>query len=180
MMPMGTWYVATLLAQQKSGDADTFNWGIAPAPQFDTSHDRHLDRRRSPSATRPASAINAAINDGDKLTVAKAFLAYAAGPEGARRSPASASRRPTRPTRSCRRYFSLTGVPTDDLSKFAWSTHDIKPENPVSKYTAGLQNILNALHSAVLSGSKTDRRRDHRRREPGQEHGPQPVTVVRA
>jgi multiple sugar transport system substrate-binding protein len=45
-------------------------------------------------------------------------------------------------------------VPTDDLSKFAWSKHTIKPENPVSKYTVGLQNLLNTLHSAVLSNSK--------------------------
>ena len=51
-------------------------------------------------------------------------------------------------------YFSLAGVPTDDLSKFAWSKHTTKPENPVSKYTVGLQNLLNTLHSAVLSNSK--------------------------
>ena len=35
MMPMGTWYIATLIAQQASGDADNFDWGIAPVPQLD-------------------------------------------------------------------------------------------------------------------------------------------------
>jgi len=45
-------------------------------------------------------------------------------------------------------------VPTDELSKFAFGTHDIKPENPVSKHTAGLGNVLKDLHSGVLSGSK--------------------------
>jgi len=35
MMPMGTWYIATLLSQQGTGDADTFDWGIAPAPQYE-------------------------------------------------------------------------------------------------------------------------------------------------
>lgn len=34
MLPMGSWYVATLIAQQESGDADTFAWGLAPAPQL--------------------------------------------------------------------------------------------------------------------------------------------------
>src|SRR5207247_1336438 len=37
MMPMGTWYVATLIKQRTTGDADTFDWGIAPAPQFSKS-----------------------------------------------------------------------------------------------------------------------------------------------
>ncbi len=35
LMNMGSWYVATLIAQQASGDADQFAWGIAPVPQFD-------------------------------------------------------------------------------------------------------------------------------------------------
>ncbi len=37
MLQMGTWFVATLIAQQASGDADDFDWGIAPIPQLDDS-----------------------------------------------------------------------------------------------------------------------------------------------
>src|SRR5699024_9877703 len=33
MMPMGTWYIGTLLAQRESGDADECERGMAPAPQ---------------------------------------------------------------------------------------------------------------------------------------------------
>jgi multiple sugar transport system substrate-binding protein len=154
MMPMGTWYVATLLAQQKSGDADKFGWGFAPAPQFDSST---AGTSKTPVTFGDPTglAINAAITDGAKLAVAKAFLAYAAGPDASKAlagigiTPANTS------DEVVQTYFSLPGVPTDTLSKFAWSTHVTKPENPVSKYTAGLQNVLNAMHSAVLSGSKT-------------------------
>jgi multiple sugar transport system substrate-binding protein len=154
MMPMGTWYVATLLAQQKSGDADKFNWGFAPAPQFDAST---TGTSKTPVTFGDPTgfAINAGITDGAKLTVAKAFLAYAGGPAASKAlagigiTPANTS------DDVVQTYFSLPGVPTDALSKFAWSTHVTKPENPVSKYTAGLQNVLNAMHSAVLSGSKT-------------------------
>jgi multiple sugar transport system substrate-binding protein len=152
MLPMGTWYVATLLAQQKSGDADAFTWGIAPAPQFDSST---AGPGKTPVTFGDPTglALNASITDGAKLTAAKAFLEYAAGPEGAKAlagigiTPADSS------DAVVQSYFSLPGVPTDDLSKFAWSRHTTKPENPVSEYTAGLQNILNALHSSVLSGS---------------------------
>ena len=154
MMPMGTWYVATLLAQQKTKDADTFKWGIAPAPQFDSST---AGTSKTPVTFGDPTglAINGSIKDGAKLAVAKAFLEYAAGPDGSKAlagigiTPANSS------DAVVQTYFSLAGVPTDALSKFAWSTHTIKPENPVSKYTAGLQDILNALHTATLSGSKT-------------------------
>jgi multiple sugar transport system substrate-binding protein len=154
MLPMGTWYVATLLAQQKSGDANKFNWGIAPAPQ--------LDKSKTGTSNTPVTfgdptgmSINGALNDGAKITVAKAFLEYAAGPEGAKAlagigiTPADTS------ASVAQAYFSLAGVPTDELSRFAWSKHDTKPENPVSKYTVGVQNLLNNLHTAVLSNSKS-------------------------
>jgi multiple sugar transport system substrate-binding protein len=153
MMPMGTWYVATLLAQQKSGDANKFNWGIAPAPQ--------LDKSTTGTSNTPTTfgdptgmSLNGALT-GAKVTVAKAFLEYASGPEGAKAlagigiTPADTSEA------VAKAYFSLAGVPTDELSKFAWTKHNTTPENPVSKYTVGVQNVLNTLHSAVLSNSKT-------------------------
>ena len=55
MLPMGTWFVATLISQQASGDADTFNWGIAPIPQLDedtTGTDEHPGDLRRPDRLR--------------------------------------------------------------------------------------------------------------------------------
>ncbi|MDG4797091.1 extracellular solute-binding protein [Micromonospora sp. WMMD1082] len=152
MMVMGTWYIATLLAQRESGDADTFEWGIAPVPQFDTS-------TAGTSAT-PVTfgdptglGINPKIS-GSKLPAAQAFLSYVAGEEAGKAlagigiTPARFSEPVTQAL------FGLDGVPQDDLSKFAFATHTTKPENPVSKHTAGLQNLLNEMHTAVLSNSK--------------------------
>jgi multiple sugar transport system substrate-binding protein len=151
MMPMGTWYVATLLAQRKSGDADTFNWGIAPAPQ--------LDKSTTGTSKTPVTfgdptglGINPAI-DKNKVAAAKQFLAYAAG-EQAAKSLAAIGITPANTTAGASDFFSVKGVPTDDLSKFTFTTHETKPENPVGKYTAGLQNVLNDLHTAILSGGK--------------------------
>ncbi|WP_426504922.1 ABC transporter substrate-binding protein [Dactylosporangium sp. McL0621] len=151
MMLMGTWYIATLLKQQSTGDADTFQWGMAPAPQFDKS--------TTGTSSKPITfgdptglGINPAI-DKQKMAAAKAFLAYAAG-EGGAKGLAGIGITPADTAAVTGVLFALKGMPTDDLSKFAFSTHDTRPENPVSKYTAGLQNILNDTHSAVLSGSK--------------------------
>ena len=177
MMLMGTWYVATLLNQQKSGDADTFEWGIAPAPQFDAVHHRHLRRPRSPSATRPASASTRRSPTGQARR--GQGVPRLRGRPGRRQGAgrASASRRPHVATRSAQTYSRCTGVPTDDLSKFAWSKHNTKPENPVSKHTAGLQNVLNdtALGGPVRQQER--RRAIERGAGPGQERGPQPVTL---
>jgi multiple sugar transport system substrate-binding protein len=152
MMLMGTWYIATLLNQRKSGDADTFEWGIAPAPQFDKS-------TTGTSATPvtfgdpTGMGINPKI-DKAKLAAAKAFLGYVAG-EDAGKALAGIGITPAQvPDSVTQTLFGLDGVPQDDLSKLAYGKHTIKAENPVTKHTAGVQNILNELHSAVLSNSK--------------------------
>lgn len=152
MLLMGTWYVATLLNQRKSGEADTFQWGIAPAPQFDKS-------TTGTSAT-PVTfgdptglGINPKISK-SKAAAAKAFLQYAGGPD-AGKALAGIGITPAQVTAAVTAtLFGLDGVPQDDLSKFAYATHTVKPENPVSKHTAGLQNLLNETHSAILSDSK--------------------------
>jgi multiple sugar transport system substrate-binding protein len=152
MMIMGTWYVATLLSQAKSGDADTFGWGIAPVPQFDKS--------TAGSSATPVTfgdPTGLGINPKTpkaKLDAAKAFLTYAAGENAAKALAGIGITPAVQSATVTQTYFGLAGVPGDDLSKFAFSTHTIKPENPVSKYTAALQNVLNDLHSAVMSGSK--------------------------
>jgi multiple sugar transport system substrate-binding protein len=151
MMPMGTWYMATLLSQRKSGDADTFDWGIAPAPQFDKS--------TTGTSSTPVTfgdptglGINPKIKK-SKLSAAKDFLAYVAGLDGAK-ALAGIGITPADSAAVTDTFFALAGMPTDDLSKFAFAKHETKPENPVSKFTAGVQNILNDAHTAILSGGK--------------------------
>ncbi|WIM98527.1 extracellular solute-binding protein [Actinoplanes oblitus] len=150
MMTMGTWYIATLLSQQKSGDADRFEWGIAPAPQRDKS-------TTGTSATPVTFAdptgmgINPKINK-DKIETAKKFLAYA-GSADAAKALAGIGITPANTDAAADTIFAVPGVPTDAVSKFAFTKHETRPENPVGKYTAPLQNILNDLHTAVMSGS---------------------------
>ncbi|QOR70994.1 extracellular solute-binding protein [Ruania alkalisoli] len=148
MMPMGSWYVATLLAQQESGDAEQFNWGFAPAPQLDSSTTDNPVTFADPTGI----GINPAV-DADVAAAAKDFLAFVASEDAASAlaeigiTPAITNDAVTET------YFSIEGVPTDELSQFAFSTHEVRPENPVSADTATLQNILSDAHSAILSGT---------------------------
>ncbi|MCL1869071.1 MAG: sugar ABC transporter substrate-binding protein [Promicromonosporaceae bacterium] len=151
MMPMGSWYVATLISQQKSGDADTFKWGFAPAPQLDSST-TGLDKTPVTFGDPTAFAINANI-DKSKVAAAKEFLTFAASEEAAT-DLAKIGITPSITNDSvAQTFFSVAGAPTDDLSKFAWTKHETHPENPTSSKTASVQTILNDLHTAVMTGS---------------------------
>jgi multiple sugar transport system substrate-binding protein len=148
MMNMGSWYVATLISQQESGDADTFEWGIAPAPQLDSSTFDVPVSFGDPTGL----GINPAIDPG-KLDAAKAFLAFV-GSEDAATLLAGIGIKPAYVSDAVTAaYFAGAGVPQDDLSKFAFGTHDTRPENPVSVDTAAIQSILNDMHSAILTNS---------------------------
>jgi multiple sugar transport system substrate-binding protein len=151
MMLMGTWNIATLVKQQSTGDADKFGWGIAPAPQLDKST-TGISATPVTFGDPTGLGINAKIAK-NKVQAAKDFLSYAAGEQGAT-SLAKIGITPADTTAVSDSFFQQKGVPTDALSKFAFAKHDTKPENPVSKYTTTLQNILKDLHTAVMSGSK--------------------------
>ncbi|HMR48453.1 MAG TPA: extracellular solute-binding protein, partial [Arachnia sp.] len=151
MMPMGTWYVATLIAQQASGEAEAFEWGFAPAPQFDAST-TGLDNTPVTFGDPTGLGINANIAP-EKVDAAKAFLAFASSEEAAQ-ALAGIGITPALINDSVVDvYFANEGAPQDDLSKFAWSVHEVKPENPADANTAAIQSILGDLHTAVLSGS---------------------------
>lgn len=155
MMLMGSWYVATLLAQQKSGDADTFNWGIAPAPQFDSST-TGMDKTPVTFGDPTGMAINAATGkDEKKLAAAKQFMAYVATPEAAKALAGIGIASSYLDDSVVDAYFAVDGTPTDDLSRFAFGTHETKPENPVSPYISGIQDALNDAHSSIMSGSSS-------------------------
>jgi multiple sugar transport system substrate-binding protein len=150
MLPMGSWYVATLIAQQASGEADDFEWGVAPAPQYDAAG---IDNTPVTFGDPTGLAINAGIGD-EKLQAAKDFLTYAASEEAAQALAAIGITPALLNDEVVETYFSVEGSPTDDLSKFAISTHETRPENPTSNKTAAIQGILGDLHTAVMSGSE--------------------------
>lgn len=153
MMPMGTWYVATLIAQQASGEAEGFDWGIAPAPQFDAST-AGLDNTPVTFGDPTGLGINANIAP-EKVDAAKQFLSFAAS-EDAAKALAGIGITPSLINDAVVDvYFSSEGAPQDDLSTFAWSVHEVKPENPADANTAAIQTILGDLHTAVMSGSST-------------------------
>lgn len=153
MMPMGTWFTATLIAQQASGEANDFEWGIAPIPQEDAST-TGTDNTPVTFGDPTGFGINANIDEA-KISTAKAFLEFAASEEAAQLLAGIGITPAFTNDATVDTYFAVDGAPTDDLSKFAWSTHETLPENPTSSKTAAIQGILGDLHTAVMSGSES-------------------------
>lgn len=151
MMMMGSWYVATLISQQASGDAQEFAWGFAPAPQYDGST-AGLDSTPKTFGDPTGFGINAAIDD-SKLQAAKDFLAFAASEEAAQALAGIGITPALTNDTVADTYFAVDGAPSDDLSRFAWTTHETAPENPTSDKTASIQTALNDMHTAIMSGS---------------------------
>ncbi|MFL0410379.1 ABC transporter substrate-binding protein [Microbacterium paludicola] len=151
MLPMGTWFVATLIAQQAAGEADDFEWGIAPIPQLDAST-AGTDNTPVTFGDPTGFGINANIEE-SKVQAAKDFLAYAASDEAAQLLAEIGITPALQSEGVIETYFGVEGAPTDELSKFAYSTHETLPENPTSSKTAAIQTALADLHTAVLSGS---------------------------
>ncbi|WP_460799985.1 ABC transporter substrate-binding protein [Microbacterium sp. GXF0217] len=152
MLLMGTWYTATLIAQQASGEAGDFEWGIAPVPQLDEST-AGTDNTPVTFGDPTGFGINANI-DSAKTDAAKAFLEFAASEDAANLLAGIGITPALTSDAIAEKYFAVEGAPTDELSTFAWSTHETLPENPTSSKTAAIQGILADLHTAVMSGAE--------------------------
>ena len=152
MLLMGTWYTATLIAQQASGEANDFEWGIAPVPQLDDST-AGTDNTPVTFGDPTGFGINANI-DSAKTDAAKAFLEFAASEEAAQLLAGIGITPALTSDAIAETYFGVEGAPTDELSAFAWATHETLPENPTSSKTAAIQGVLADLHTAVMSGAE--------------------------
>ncbi|WP_232666520.1 ABC transporter substrate-binding protein [Pseudonocardia sp. TRM90224] len=142
MLPMGTWYIASIKAAIASGKSSV-DWGVAPMPQL------------APGAgtTTFGSPTAFAVNEKAKnAEVAKEFVRFAAGEQGAK---AIAAIGVVPAFRSDAVTAAFTALPSDELSKKAF-TEDKKIvlEMPVSETTSDVDTILTEEHSLIMTGEK--------------------------
>ncbi|MDR1450285.1 MAG: extracellular solute-binding protein [Propionibacteriaceae bacterium] len=149
MMAMGSWYVAALGAQQASGEAADFAWGVAPAPQYDFST-AGLKKTPVTFGDPLGMAVNAKI-DPAKIDAAKKWLRFVGSDEAGTILSGLGLFSTVSSDAVVNAYFAVEGVPSDDLSKFALSVHTVKPENPPHEKIAAIQAILDKAHTAIMT-----------------------------
>lgn len=150
MMPMGTWYIGTLIQQQANGDAHKFEWGMAPVPQRDSST---FDKPITYGMATPM-AVNANI-DGAKKAAAIEFAKFAASEKAAKMLAGKGILPAYLSPEVADTLFKLDGIPKDEVSKKAISDQISKPEFPIDPNTATMAQILEDYHSAIMTGDKS-------------------------
>ena len=165
MLPMGTWYVATLHRPAGLRRRRHVRVGHRSDAAARLEHRRHGQRPRSPSVTRPASASTPASTSASRPRP-RTFLAFAASEDGCQRARRHRHHPGLHRRRGDRDLLRLSRAhrPTTCRSS-PGRPRDVTPENPTSSKTAAIQSILNDMHSAIMSGSHARRRtRSPRRR----------------
>jgi multiple sugar transport system substrate-binding protein len=145
MMPMGTWYIAGVLQAKKDAKTNV-NWGLAPMPQ--KSSGGKVTTFGSPTAF--AVNKNAAHSD-----EAKKFIEWAAGEEGAKAISKIGVVPALQNDSVTEAYFKLDGLPTDELSKKAFTPDTTVLEMPVSDKSAATDKILNQEHDLIMVGERS-------------------------
>lgn len=145
MVPMGTWLISPLLADEKAGTTK-IDWGIAPIPQVSADG----------SVTSMGGPTGFGINKNAKhVAAAKKFLKFAAGEQGAK-AVASIGIVPAYHSDAITsQYFGLEGMPQDATSKKAFNPDTIRPDGPTGTNGAAIGNILNQEHQLIMTGSKS-------------------------
>lgn len=145
MMPMGTWYMAGVLASKEKGDTSV-EWGIAPMPQ----------KEKSDTTTTFGSPTAFAISKNSKNQEwAQKFLDFATGEEGAK-ILAGVGVVPSYKTEAIDEiYFSKEGMPNDAISKKAFAPETIGIEFPVHEKGGAIDKILQEEHELILVGDET-------------------------
>ncbi|MEU3349762.1 extracellular solute-binding protein [Streptomyces sp. NPDC006700] len=145
LMPMGTWFAAVLVQEKAAGDFKD-DWGMAPLPQMT------VDGKATTFGAPTAFAINKKAKNSD---AARKFLSFASGPDGAA-AVAKVGITPSYTDEAIMdTYFSVQGMPTDDLTKKAMRPDTVKLEMPISEKSSDVDTILTEEHQLVMTGEKS-------------------------
>ena len=142
MMPMGYWYVSTLIQNIGSGDYNINDWGIVAMP---TKEDV------APGSTF-GNLTGVAINSkSEQKDAAWDYVAWLCSEEGSQ-ATASVGNRPAWVSESIADTMaSVEGFPTDEASKAALIPTFVAIEIPGSENSAAISTILNEEHSMIMT-----------------------------
>ena len=141
MMPMGYWYVSTLIGYNNDGTC-SFNWGITAVP--------HLEGVAAGSSfgNLTGAMINAKSENKD---LAWEYVSWLGGLEGAK-ATASVGARPAWVSEEVAETMSsVEGFPADETSKGALLPAGVAMEWPVAEKVSDIKTIVNEEHSMIMA-----------------------------
>ena len=145
MMPMGYWYVSTLIGYNKDGTCN-FNWGIVSVP-----HKADVAAGSS-FGNLTGAMINAKSEHKD---LAWEYISWLASEEGAIATASTGTRPAWVSEAVAEAMASADGFPTDDASKAALIPSYVGIEIPASEHSSEISTILNEEHSLIMTREYT-------------------------
>ena len=145
MLPMGYWYVSTLIGYNNDGTCN-FNWGIVAVP--------HADGVAAGSSF--GNLTGAMINEkSEQKDLAWEYISWLGGEEGAA-ATASVGARPAWVSENVAAVMSsVEGFPADENSKGALLPSFVAMEWPVADKVADIKTIVNEEHSMIMAREVT-------------------------
>lgn len=141
MLPMGSWFIATLIQAEKDGEFD-FDWGIATYP-----HPEGVEAGTT-AATLTSLAINSNSQNKD---AAWDFIKFYTGPEGAEILAATGNLPAMRTAEILESFAEIEGVPAEATE--ALQTTTVRLEIPMADGVGSIEQILNEEHDLIMTRS---------------------------
>ncbi len=145
MLPMGYWYVSTLIGYNKDGTCN-FNWGIVAVP--------HADGVAAGSSF--GNLTGAMINEkSEQKELAWEYISWLGGEEGAAATAAVGARPAWVSENVATVMSSVEGFPADENSKAALLPSAVAMEWPVAEKVSDIKTIVNEEHSMIMAREVT-------------------------
>ncbi len=142
MMPMGYWYVATLIANIRDGSYNVKNWGLASMPTLEGVN------AGSTFGNLTGVMLN---NKSSQKDLAWDYIAWLCGEEGAKVT-ANAGNRPAWVSEGVAEVMSsVEGFPADEGSKASLLPTYVAIEIPGHPLASQISSILGEEHSAIMT-----------------------------
>ena len=141
MVPMGSWFIGTMIAAQDKGDAK-FNWGVAKYP-----HPEGVEAGTT-AGTLTSLAINANSKNKD---AACDFITFYSGLEGAKVLAGTGNLPALRTPEVLAAYSAVKGVPPEAAA--ALQTTKVRLELPMHPKVGAVEKILNEEHELIMTNS---------------------------
>ncbi len=149
MMNMGSWFIATLISNLKSGEYDSSlcgNWGIVKYP-----HAEGVEPG-STLGTITGLAVTTATDTPDE---AWNFVKWVSGEEGAKVMAETGNFPAIMTDEAMNIITSLDGFPQDEASKEALTVSNLYLEVPYAENVSEINSALDSYHGSIMSGEMT-------------------------
>ena len=144
MMNMGSWFIASLIAANQSGQSDAQNWGIVKYP-----HAEGVE----PGTTLGTITALAIPTGTDQTEAAWDFVKFVCGTKGAEALAATGNFPAVTNDEINNIIASMDGFPQDEQSKEALNVAQLYLEMPLHDKSAEIEVVLNEFHDQIMTGN---------------------------